>query len=916
MASERDRLSEDIHRLGDLLGQTLVEQEGRALFDLVEDLRALAKAHRAGDESAGDRLLRRIEGLPLAESRGVVKAFASYFKLVNLAEERERVRVLRRREREAHAAGGPATETIEAAVRELSDSGVALGELQTLLDRLLIQPVFTAHPTEAKRRTILTKLARIADVLRALDRELPTPEEERAAHAALREELVSLWQTQETRAYRPDVMDEVRGGLYYFETTLYDLAPEVAASLERAVARHYPGASVPTRFLRFGSWIGGDRDGNPSVSVATTEQALRAHHELALRLLRRGIERLHGHLSTTERFGVDEALRRSLEDDALAFPDEARNTEERYRRQPYRQKLRYVYRKLGATLEASGRPWRADHVLRPGTYRDADELVADLRLLQTSLRAHRGERLATGRLGTLVRQAEIFGFHLASLDLRQTSERHASAVAELLGRYGLASGYAGMGEDERARLLTGEILGGRPFAPHRLDFSPETCETLDLFRLVRRAHERMGPLAVESYVVSMTRGPSDLLAVLLMARDAGVSDRLDIVPLFETVDDLHRAPETLERLFGNPAYARHLAARGGAQTVMLGYSDSNKDGGYLTAHWELHLAQRAIAAVCGRHGVRLTLFHGRGGTVGRGGGPTNRAILAQPPESVGGRLRLTEQGESVTNRYADPALARRHLEQLVHAVLVAGGRRPVGTPSRGGSWERAMNELSPLAERAYRGLVHERPELPRYLYAATPIDEIGRLNIGSRPARRSAADGLAELRAIPWVFAWTQSRVALPGWYGLGSALTGWAGEDAERWALVGTMYREWAFFKTLVDNAQLALRGADMLIARVYSTLAAESDRAVVFPQLEAEYRKTEAALCRLTGQQDLLDDAPWLQRSIRVRNPYIDPMNYVQVALLRRLRGSPGEAEAEEIHDAVRLSVNGIAAGLRNTG
>jgi phosphoenolpyruvate carboxylase len=270
----------------------------------------------------------------------------------------------------------------------------------------------------------------------------------------------------------------------------------------------------------------------------------------------------------------------------------------------------------------------------------------------------------------------------------------------------------------------------------------------------------------------------------------------------------------------------------------------------------------------------------------------------------------------VTNRYADPALARRHLEQLVHAVLVAGGRRPVGTPSRGGSWERAMNELSPLAEQAYRGLVHERPELPRYLYAATPIDEIGRLNIGSRPARRSAADGLAELRAIPWVFAWTQSRVALPGWYGLGSALTGWAGEDAERWALVGTMYREWAFFKTLVDNAQLALRGADMLIARVYSTLAAESDRAVVFPQLEAEYRKTEAALCRLTGQQDLLDDAPWLQRSIRVRNPYIDPMNYVQVALLRRLRGSPGEAEAEEIHDAVRLSVNGIAAGLRNTG
>jgi phosphoenolpyruvate carboxylase len=438
----------------------------------------------------------------------------------------------------------------------------------------------------------------------------------------------------------------------------------------------------------------------------------------------------------------------------------------------------------------------------------------------------------------------------------------------------------------------------------------------------------------------MTRGPSDLLAVLLMARDAGVSDRLDIVPLFETVADLHRAPETLERLFTNPAYLRHLAARGNAQTVMVGYSDSNKDGGYLTANWELHLAQRSIAAVCARHGIRLTLFHGRGGTVGRGGGPTNRAILAQPPESVGGRLRLTEQGESVTNRYADPALARRHLEQLLHAVLIAGGKRPMRTPSRGGAWEQAMNELAPLAERAYRGLVHERPELVRYLYAATPIGEIDRLNIGSRPARRSPAQDLAGLRAIPWVFAWTQSRVALPGWYGLGSALAGWAGEDAARWALLGTMYREWAFFKTLVDNAQLALRGADLLIARVYATLAAAADCAAIHPLLEAEYRRTEAALCQLTGQRDLLDDAPWLQRSIRVRNPYIDPMNYVQVALLRRLRGEaaasaadsgalasavatdrPGDsvadaAEIEEIHDAVRLSVNGIAAGLRNTG
>jgi phosphoenolpyruvate carboxylase len=914
-SENRDRLSDQIHLLGDLLGRTIVEQEGEPLFELVEDVRGLAKAHRAGDEAAGERLLRRVEALPLPESRGVVKAFATYFKLVNLAEEQERVRVLRRRAREAHASGAAVGETVSAAVRGLREDGFSADEVQSLLDRLLVMPVFTAHPTEAKRRTILTKMSRIADALRALDLDAPTPDEERALLDALREELVSLWQTEETRTYKPDVMDEVRNGLFYFEA-LHDLAPEVVVALERAVAEHYPGARVPPAFLRFGSWIGGDRDGNPYVTVAVTEETLRAHHDMALRLLRRGIEKLHGHLSTTERRGVDDDLLESLHRDAADFPDEARRAEERYRRQPYRQKLLYVYRRLGGTLESAARPWRADHHVRPGTYGQVSELLADLRLLQGSLRRHRGDRLAEGRLGTLVRQAEIFGFHLASLDLRQHSARHADALAEVMARYGLATAFADREEAERERILTAEILAGRPFAPHRLDFSPETNETLDLFRLVRRAHERIGPSAVESYVVSMTRGPSDLLAVLLMARDAGVADRLDVVPLFETVADLQAAPVTVEKLFANPAYARHLEARGGAQMVMLGYSDSNKDAGYLTANWELHRAQRALAAVCRRHGVQLTLFHGRGGTVGRGGGPTNRAVLAQPPESVGGRLRLTEQGESITNRYTNPPLARRHLEQLVHAVLVASAKRPMATPSRGGAWEAAMNELSPLAERSYRGLVHESPELVGYLQAATPLEEIGRLNIGSRPTRRSLAAGLADLRAIPWVFAWTQSRVVLPGWYGLGSATSAWAGADEARWALLGTMYREWPFFKTFVDNAQLALREADMLIARVYATLAAPAVREAVFPRLREEYRLTEAALCRLTGQRDLLDEAPWLQRSIRVRNPYIDPMNYVQVALLRRLRGEASGPDAEELGDAVRLSVNGIAAGLRNTG
>jgi phosphoenolpyruvate carboxylase len=473
-----------------------------------------------------------------------------------------------------------------------------------------------------------------------------------------------------------------------------------------------------------------------------------------------------------------------------------------------------------------------------------------------------------------------------------------------------------MPEDAKTELLTGEILEGRPLAPHRLDFSKDTNETLDLFRLTRRAHERVGPAAIETYIVSMTRGPSDLLAVLLMAKDAGVSDGLDVVPLFETVADLHAAPDTLERLFTNPAYARHLVARGGRQTVMVGYSDSNKDGGYLTANWELHLAQRSIASVCQRHNIGLTLFHGRGGSVGRGGGPSNRAILSQPPESVGGRLRLTEQGEAITNRYANPRLARRHIEQLVHAVLLTSAKRRIKSPSRGGAWEETLQALSPLAERAYRGLVYDTPALGRYLRTATPLDQIERLNIGSRPARRGSSGEVTELRAIPWVFAWTQSRVTLPGWYGFGSAVQAWAGDDEARYQVLATMYRDWPFFRTMIDNSQVSMRKADMLIAGVYASLADPADRDSVFTRIREEFERTEAAICRLTGQRDLLDDAPWLKRSIKVRNPYIDPMNYIQVALLRRLRSGHAPAETDELKDAVLLSVNGIAAGLRNTG
>ncbi|MCU0502627.1 MAG: phosphoenolpyruvate carboxylase [Anaerolineae bacterium] len=900
MAETRDLLGEQIHLLGDLLGETIREQEGQAVFDLVEAIRGLAKAGRAGDASASRRLLEIVDDLPVNQARAVVKSFDAYFQLVNLAEEEERVRVVRQRARRAHGQAEPMDETIAAAVDRLAAEGLTAAEVQKLLDDLSIMPVFTAHPTEAKRRTVLTKLRRILDILHDLDFHTPIPSEAEALRDALQEEIVSLWQTDETRWRQPSPIDEVRNGLYFFEDTLFDLTPQLYLDLRTALRHTFPDNSfrIPA-FLRFGSWIGGDRDGNPFVTVAVTEETLREHKAMALRLYQRAIDRMHGHLSTSTRYGISPELAASIEVDAQMFPEYAQRLAARYPMQPYRHKMDYIYRKLGATLEANGRPWRADHLPRPNTYERVDEFIAELRLVQDSLRSHHGARLSDGRLGVLMRQAEIFGFHLATLDIRQHTERHTAALTEIFERYGMAHDYASWPEEHKVAFLTTELLNPRPLTPARLDFSDTTNELLEVFRLIRKAHERIGLQAVESYIISMTTGASDVLAVLLLTKDAGISAHVDIVPLFETIADLHAGPQIMDVLYTNPAYTAHLADRGRAQQIMIGYSDSNKDGGYLTANWELHLAQRALPAVCERYGIRLTLFHGRGGTIGRGGGPTNRAILAQPPESVRGRIKLTEQGESVTNRYAVPDIAHRHLEQLVHAVLLTSGPRPNYPESRGGSWETAMRALSDTAEATYRRFIHESPALLRYFQTATPIGDIGRLNIGSRPARRSASESFKDLRAIPWVFAWAQSRTELPGWYAMGTALTTWAGEDEARWELLRSMHRDWPFFHNLLDNAQVSMRKADMSIAAVYATLSECADCSEIYAALYAEFERTEAAILRLTGQDDLLDFAPWLQRAIRLRNPYIDPMNFIQVALLSRLRAA-----------------NGIAAGLRSTG
>lgn len=932
MNNLQERLSATIHLLGDLLGETIIEQEGQAVFELEEEIRGLTKALRAGDTSAESQIIAITERLvdDLPHAMAVLKAFTTYFQLVNLAEEQQRVRVLRQRTRVAHERGVPMSETIADAIHRLRAEGVTAEEMRSLLSRLLIMPVFTAHPTEAKRRTVLFKMHAIADALYRLDLHDLLPDEEQEIVRHIRETIVAIWQTDETRDRRPTVLDEVDNGLYYFQSTLFALVPRIYEEVSQALAEAYPGEpfDVPV-FLQFGSWMGGDRDGNPFVTLDVTEETLRRQKRLVLQRYQQDLVELFHHLSmSVTRAGFSEALLQSIEEDVARFGDEGRSIVEQYPLEPYRQKLSLMHRRLEVTARENEQKW-ANRISVPssgspvdgeeeqgksGAYPAAEAFLHDLALIRDSLLQHKGEVLVEGRLSRLIRRVRVFGFHLASLDVRQHAARHRSAMAEIVERYHLADGYVALPEEEKVALLTREIRSPRPLTAV-LDFSEETNEVVELFRLIRRARDVIGPEAIQTYIISMTTDVSNVLEVLLFAKDAGLFGQLDVVPLFETIEDLHMAPEIMSGLFETDIYREHLVERDTHQQIMIGYSDSNKDGGFLRANWELYKAQRALAATCRAYDVQLTLFHGKGGTIGRGGGKANEAILAQPPESVRGRIRLTEQGEVISDRYANAAIAHRHLEQLVDAVLLSSGKRP--SLQQEDAWGRIMEALGERAYQAYRELV-EHPNFLTYFHEATPIDQIAQLNIGSRPAKRRETEGIDDLRAIPWVFAWTQSRVNLPGWYGLGTALQAWLhdGDREDRRQQLSDMYLRWPFFRTVIDNAQMSLRKADMTIMSLYSTLTDETVRESVFDTIRDEYRRTEEMILTITGYNDLLDNEPWLQRSIRLRNPYVDPLNYMQVALLKRLLAEPQPDNVGELRDAVLVSVNGVAAGVRNTG
>jgi len=884
--------------------------EGREAFDTVERLRRLAKARRANDAEAEGLLARAVAELDPQAAFNQAMAFTLYFELVNLAEENFRIILLRRR-RVARArdpeGGPPIRESIEAAVMELKAAGVGSDQMQEIVDRLGIELVFTAHPTETKRRTLLAKLRRLGAILRARAQPESTPDASVLDAQTVEREIASLWLTDRSRTARPGVKDEARTGLWYFDTTLIETLPRLQRDMEQALARHYPGVRAPRRWLSFGSWIGGDRDGNPEVTAETTAEVLLLHRRLAIEKLRGAAHELGRTLTVSDRRdSVVPALRRELRED-LHLSRHLEEIERRYPHEPYRLLLGV----LGERLAQARDELRDGRVLlgggAAGSCLSGSTVAATLDTVQAGLESGRGGMLAEGDLAAAKVQFAVFGLHTARLDLRQHSAPHEAAVAEILGR----PDYPSLGEGAKVALLLASIASASRLDAGALSrFSGATRSVVDPLVLAGHAAASIGPEAMGIYVISMTDGVSDVLEVDLLQKLAGSS--LPVAPLFETLDDLERAPGVLASLFG-------IAGRRPAhQHVMLGYSDSNKDCGYITANWALYKAQAAIARVCREAGVAVTLFHGRGGSIARGGGPAAKAILAQPAGLRDGQIRVTEQGEVLSTRYHDPDLAHRILEQMAYGVMLgihAAGSQ-ADTPA---DWTEAMEAMSRAGFEAYAALVHNDPEFLTFWRQATPIDEIGNLKIASRPAYRRATQSVADLRAIPWVFSWMQSRFNFPGWFGLGSALESMLRQGPRARERLRAMHAGWPFFQTLVDNAQLTMRKADMGIAALYAGLVEDPrSRRRVLGILTAEFERTEAAILRVTGQKRLLGREPVLLRSVELRNPYIDPLNYIQVEMIRRLRGGAGAqaAEADAIRAVIELTINGISGGLKNTG
>ena len=894
-------LRNDIRRLGAQLGDALVRQHGPGLLERVEQVRAMARGLRR-DEESGAALAELLDDVDVLEAIQLVRAFTVYFHLANTAEQVHRVDDL-------NTAGPAGSHRFAYTVEKLLALGFDQAEIVAAARSADLRPVFTAHPTEASRRSILDKLTEIAVLIERRGEAGCGPTDRCRIDRRIDGLIDAIWQTDELRRERPDPVDEARSILYFLTEIVADGVPDLFDDVD-AVLRTIGGSlDGPRAPVRFGSWVGGDRDGNPNVTPDTTLAVLAFQRARALRLLVAEIEELSSELSvSTAVTGITEELQAQLEADRSGFPDVVSRFSKLSAGEPYRQRCSVVHQRL---LETAAEP------PGPRAYQSPDQMEADLAVMAQSLEANGGLLLARGRLARVRRILAMIGFHLAILDIRENAAAHHQALGELFAELG--TDYRTLSAPERTSLLAAELESRRPLAPPA---GTDAQGSLALFATLRQALDQYGANAINSYIISMTQGVDDVLAPAVLARDVGLVDipggiaRLGFVPLFETIADLQGIGTMLRELFAVPAYRRLVEIRGSRQEVMVGYSDSNKDGGITTSQWEIHKALRQIAEVSAETGIKMVVFHGRGGTVGRGGGPTNAAILSQPAGVVAGALKITEQGEVIADKYGLPRLAQRNLDLALSAVLEATLAHRHPRHGHGGiqSWNDVMELMSARAYQAYRGLL-DTPGFVDYFQSSTPVEELAAMNIGSRPARRSGSmTGIHDLRAIPWVFGWTQSRQIIPGWFGVGTALE--AAEQAGCGEQLQAMHNDWQFFRTFISNVEMTLVKTDLAIARHYVNRLVAPELHHFFDTIAEEHDLTLAHITKLTGG-DLLSDLPVLKRTLAVRDAYLDPISVLQVELLARSRAAASDQDdTRRIQRALLLTVNGVAAGLRNTG
>jgi phosphoenolpyruvate carboxylase len=925
--SERP-LVEDIRLLGRILGDVIRVQEGPEAYELVEQIRKLSVAFRRDADHEADKALKKLlKSLSGERAVSVIRAFTYFSHLANLAEDRHHIRRRAIHERAGHTQEG----SIDVALQRLRWAGITPRSISDMLATSYVSPVLTAHPTEVQRQSILDAERDIAHLLTERDaikaraavvnaaKDALTPKELAANELQMRARVMQLWQTRLLRLTKLTVADEIENALSYYEATFLREIPKLYAELEQAL----PGQPIAS-FLRMGQWIGGDRDGNPNVTASTLEHALTRQCDVALRHYLTEVHFLGSELSLS-------AMLVPFGPEMLALAERSPDTNEHRQDEPYRRALTGMYARLAATLKKLTGGDAARHAVAPqNPYARAEEFLADLRVIEASLCSHHAEALAAQRLHPLIRAVEVFGFHLATVDLRQSSDKHEDVVAELLTNARVEKNYRQLDEHAKQALLLGILNDARPLRVPSASYSEHTLSELAIFETAQRLLRSFGRQAIRHYIISHTESVSDLLEVLLLQKEVGLlrgtldaqaHNDLIVVPLFETIEDLRNAAPIMRDFYALPGVAALIARSGGEQDIMLGYSDSNKDGGIFTSNWELYRAEIALVELFDKlqssHGITLRMFHGRGGTVGRGGGPSYQAILAQPPGTVRGQIRLTEQGEVIGSKYANPEIGRRNLETLVAATLEATLLQPTKPATR--AFLDAAAELSEASMGAYRALVYETPGFTDYFFGATPLKELTQLNIGSRPASRKSLEKIEDLRAIPWGFSWGQCRLTLPGWLGFGSAVQAFldkpdAAERKAALALLQKMYRQWPFFRTLLSNMDMVLAKSDLALASRYAELVGDARlRKKIFNAIEAEWHRTADALTQITGEKNRLASNPALDRSIRHRFPYIDPLHHLQVELIRRYRAGLAD---ERVQRGIHISINGIAAGLRNTG